>query len=300
MKLVHGSTFSGIGGAELAASMMGWKNAFHCEFDPFCRKVLDYYYPHSKSYGNIKETNFTQWRGQIDVLTGGFPCQPFSRGGKRRGADDDRYLWPEMLRAIDEIRPTYYVGENVLGIATMVLPGTTTPMASQATLFDEGDHIWQLTERYVIEQVCEDLEGIGYSVQPMLIPSCSVGTPHRRNRIFIIATDNAQDTLCTRMEGREDEVMADKPMPRDIESTSEEWETQLVDGRLGYLYDRWRDFPTQPPLCGGDDGIPYELGDTTIPRKQLRANAMKAYGNAMVPQLMYEIFKAIDMTYEQD
>lgn len=297
--MTHASLFSGIGGAEIAASMMGWENVFHCEIDQFCRKVLDYYYPHSVSYGNIKEIDFSKWKGQIDVLTGGFPCQPFSRGGKRRGANDNRYLWPEMLRAIDQIRPAFYVGENVLGITTMVLAGTTTPMASQTSIFGESDNIFQVSERYVIEQVCEDLEGIGYTVQTMCLPSCSVGAPHRRNRIFILAADNAQDTLRSRMEGGEDEVLADKLLQRHIESTGEEWETQLADGgRLRYIFDRWRDFPTQSPLCGGDDGIPAELGNTTISRSQLRANAMKAYGNAMVPQLMYEIFRLIEKTYE--
>lgn len=96
-KFTHGSLFSGIGGPEIAAEEMGWKNMFHCEINPFGRKILDYWFPNSKSYEDITKTNFTEWRGKINVLTGGFPCQPFSCAGQRKGAEDDRYLWPEML-----------------------------------------------------------------------------------------------------------------------------------------------------------------------------------------------------------
>lgn len=103
-KFTHGSLFSGIGGPEIAAEEMGWKNMFHCEINPFGRKILDYWFPNSKSYEDITKTNFTEWRGKINVLTGGFPCQPFSCAGQRKGAEDDRYLWPEMLRAIRDGR----------------------------------------------------------------------------------------------------------------------------------------------------------------------------------------------------
>lgn len=86
-KFTHGSLFSGIGGPEIAAEEMGWKNMFHCEINPFGRKILDYWFPNSKSYEDITKTNFTEWRGKINVLTGGFPCQPFSCAGQRKGAD---------------------------------------------------------------------------------------------------------------------------------------------------------------------------------------------------------------------
>ena len=102
----HASLFSGIGGAEVAASMMGWQNLFHCEIQEFPRKVLDYWFPNSISYEDITKTDFHQWHGKVDVLTGGFPCQPFSLAGRRKGADDNRYLWPQMLRAIRQIHPT--------------------------------------------------------------------------------------------------------------------------------------------------------------------------------------------------
>lgn len=93
----HASLFSGIGAPELAALWLGWQNVFHCEINEFCNTILSYWFPNSINYENIKTTDFSKWQGQIDILTGGFPCQPFSSAGQRLGADDDRYLWPEML-----------------------------------------------------------------------------------------------------------------------------------------------------------------------------------------------------------
>ena len=114
----HGSLFSGIGGFDLAAEWMGWENVFHCELNEFGKRDLNHYWPYSKSYDDIKRTDFTIHRGSIDILTGGFPCQPYSQAGKRLGKEDERHLWPEMLRAIREISPRWIVGENVRGIIT--------------------------------------------------------------------------------------------------------------------------------------------------------------------------------------
>ena len=126
----HASLFSGIGGAEIAAEWMGWENAFHVEINPFGRKILEYWYPNSISYEDITKTDFSEWRGRIDVLTAGFPCQPFSVAGQRKGADDDRYLWPQVVRAVHEIKPAWVVGENVAGILTMVQPGEEAEVGS--------------------------------------------------------------------------------------------------------------------------------------------------------------------------
>ena len=187
-ELTHGSLFSGIGGPEIAAEIMGWKNVFHCEINPFGRKILDYWFPNSKSYEDITKTDFTEWRGKINVLTGGFPCQPFSCAGQRKGAEDDRYLWPEMLRAIREIQPDWVVGENVAGILSMVQPGSETALGREESLFGEVDRERILHQQeYVVETVCNDLEREGYSVQPVVIPACAVGAPHRRDRVFFIA-----------------------------------------------------------------------------------------------------------------
>ena len=187
-KFTHGSLFSGIGGPEIAAEEMGWKNMFHCEINPFGRKILDYWFPNSKSYEDITKTNFTEWRGKINVLTGGFPCQPFSCAGQRKGAEDDRYLWPEMLRAIREIQPDWVVGENVAGILSMVQPGSETALGREESLFGEVDRKRILhRQEYVVETVCNDLEREGYFVQPVVIPACAVGAPHRRDRVWFVA-----------------------------------------------------------------------------------------------------------------
>lgn len=182
--MTHASLFSGIGGAEIAATWLGWENLFHCEINPFGRKVLEYWYPNSTSYEDITKTDFTEWLGRIDVLTAGFPCQPFSLAGQRKGADDDRYLWPQVVRVIRETRPAWVVGENVAGILTMVQPGEEVEVGSEASLFGEGDtKRVSLRQEFVIETVCRDLEREGYSVRPFVIPACAVGAPHRRDRV---------------------------------------------------------------------------------------------------------------------
>ncbi|WP_374692586.1 DNA cytosine methyltransferase [Bacteroides thetaiotaomicron] len=192
---------------------MGWKNAFHCEINPFCNEILKYWFPNSEHYEDITKTDFSQWKGRIDVLTGGFPCQPFSLAGQRKGADDNRYLWPHMLRAIREIRPAWVIGENVAGILTMVQPGKETEVGSQTSLFGEDNRKRiLLRQEYVVETICKDLEREGYSVQPLLIPACAVGAPHRRDRVWLVAHCADSRTEDVRRE-REDKVLSDGIAP---------------------------------------------------------------------------------------
>ena len=160
--MTHGSLFSGIGGFDLAAEWMGWTNLFNCEINPFCRTILKYHFPNAEQYADIRTVDFTVWRGRVDVLTGGFPCQPFSVAGKRKGTEDNRYLWPEMLRAIREIHPRWILGENVFGIIS-----------------------W--SNGLVFEQVCSDLEVEGYEIQPFVLPACGVDAPHKRDRVWFVA-----------------------------------------------------------------------------------------------------------------
>ena len=198
----HASLFSGIGGAEIAASWMGWSNVFHCEIQEFPRRVLEYWYPNSKSYEDITKTDFTPWRGKIDVLTAGFPCQPFSLAGQRRGADDDRYLWPEALRAIREVQPSWFVGENVAALVTMVQPGEDVALGRTDDIFEEN-YIYRKEQRFTLDEICEGLEREGYAVQPFVIPACAVGAPHRRDRIWIVANraDAGAENQCGRKDG---------------------------------------------------------------------------------------------------
>ena len=160
--MTHGSLFSGIGGFDLAAEWAGFTNVFNCENEPFCKQILKYYFLKAIQYDDIKTTDFTAHRGTIDVVSGGFPCQPFSQAGKRKGTEDDRWLWDEMLRAIREISPRWVIAENVYGIITQ-------------------------KRGVVFEQVQADLENAGYEVQSFVIPACAVDAPHRRDRVWFIA-----------------------------------------------------------------------------------------------------------------
>lgn len=338
--MTHASLFSGIGGCEVAAAMMGWENAFHCEINPFGRAVLDYWFPKSKSYEDITKTNFEQWRGKVDILTGGFPCQPFSHAGLRRGANDDRYLWPHMLRAIQEIRPTWVIGENVIGITTMVEPMETIEVGSQTSLFGETDDLrtYETRSRFTIERVCADLESLGYEVQPLAIPAAAAGAPHQRFRVFIIGR-LAQDSMRVGLQGESAERrhsaqfgnsrttsgdgqtgLSDRPGEvvygggqNDNYTNRERWyeeqlhtrfadesqQTQCGEFQHGgaarsYMFSRWRNFPTVSPIHRGDDGLPFPMDGLTIPFNKWRQEALKAYGNAIVPQVVYEIFRAIE------
>ena len=408
--MTHASVFSGIGGPEVAATMLGWENLFHCEINPFGRKVLDYWYPNSKSYEDITRTDFTEWRGRVDVLTGGFPCQPFSYAGRRRGAEDDRYLWPSMYRAIDEIQPTWVVAENVAGILTMVEQGEVSKVAGSATLFDAFDDLrgrYELRETFTLQRICTDLESHGYAVQPVLVPACAVGAPHRRDRVFIVARRvtadtsdvgrrerrckesqrqndrdtvgifgdieghgeerHAADTYLSRLErigrperntnGTQGETRAwdgvsgngeNRPTTDTQEQSSErmrpeqsevsgtesqesgggncqdsnaapttydmherlqrwlngnsEGQREPADRYIGLMHcgvgvageGRWKAFPSVSPVHRGNDGLPFDVDRLTLSFGKWRTEALKAYGNAIVPQVMYEIFRAIE------
>lgn len=279
----HASLFSGIGAAEIAADWMGWQNAFHCEIQEFPRRVLEYWYPNATSYEDITKTDFTQWRGKIDILTAGFPCQPFSCAGQRRGADDDRYLWPEALRAVCEILPSWFVGENVAGLLSMVQPGEEAKVGRTDALFEE-DYIYRKEQRFTLDEICEGLERAGYAVQPFVVPACAVGAPHRRDRLWIVAR------LAADAEGQQGERHG---LEQRGPCQPQQGEPGGGGGEdcHGLPADRWRGFPTQPPVCRGDDGLPGRLAGITFPR--WRAEAIKALGNAMVPAVVYEIFRAI-------
>jgi len=250
--MTHGSLFSGIGGFDLAAQWMGWKNVFHVERDPFCRQVLAHHFPQSQSFDDVKAFDATPFRGRIRVLSGGFPCQPFSAAGKRAGTSDDRYLWPEMFRIIREARPTYVVAENVRGLIS----------------WNDG---------LVLDTVCADLESEGYEVFPTVLPAASVANcPHKRDRIWIVATDANGQVL----EHRNGEGAPGR-------STHPPQRTESPDGPR-----TWQTFPTVPPVCGGDDGLPKRLDGITFPK--WRRESIKAYGNAIVPQVAYQIFQALE------
>ena len=293
--MTHASLFSGIGAAELAAVWMGWKNLFHCEVDGFCNKILDYWFNDSIAYEDIRKTDFTPWRGKVDVLTGGFPCQPFSVAGSRKGAEDDRYLFPEMLRAVSEIRPSWVVGENVAGIITMVQPGSEAKVAAEGDIFGES-YLFRKNQHYVLYDIIRSLECVGYEVQPFVIPACAVGAPHRRERIWIVAhrsdsgAEGCPSGTAPDADGNRQGNGACKPLS---------WKECKGPADIGpsckgeYPQERWRDFPTVSPVCSRYDGLPFDVDRLTVPYPRWRAQSVKAYGNSMVPQVMLEIFSAI-------
>ena len=297
----HGSLFSGIGGFDLAAEWMGWENVFHCEWNEFGQKVLHHYWPNAESFEDITKTDFTKYANKIDILTGGFPCQPYSMAGKRKGKEDERHLWPEMLRAIREIKPKYIVGENVFGLLN----------------WDGG---------LVFDEVHSDLEFEGYEVQAVVIPAAAVNAPHGRDRIWFVATNTnrignwggTKQSSAAHKQGRSGKtdsgigVTREQQFVRDITSegnvtntnctSTQCWNSKATERReneggriepLGFNME-WEKFPTQSPICGGDDGIPTELDGITF--SKWRNESIKAYGNAIVPQVAYEIFKAIQRT----
>ncbi|QDP62971.1 MAG: putative cytosine-specific methyltransferase [Prokaryotic dsDNA virus sp.] len=300
--MTHGSLFSGIGGFDLAAEWAGWKNVFHCECEPFAQKVLKHHFPKSKLYNDIKTFDATDYFGRIDIITGGFPCQPFSTAGERKGTEDERYLWKEMLRIIREVAPKYVVGENVRGLLN-----------------------W--SGGMVFEQVCADLEAEGYEVAPYLLPACGKNAPHRRDRIWFIAySNNSNDGRNPRKNEKEgskkwlqerNEVRKSTKPSKVFRTNSNTLRKRHKRHKFNGAFDEgnrtqesfeptselykipnWEIFPTQSSICGRDDGISKELDGITF--SKWRKESIKAYGNAIVPQVAYEIFKSINKLEEKN
>jgi DNA (cytosine-5)-methyltransferase 1 len=287
--MVHASLFSGIGGFDLAAKWKGYTNLFQCEIDSFCRDFLAHHYPDTKRYEDVKTFNASIHAGRVDILTGGFPCQPYSAAGLRKGKEDERHLWPEMLRIIREVQPRWIVGENVYGLLN-----------------------W--SEGLVFEEVQAELEAEGYKQLPVILPAAGINAPHKRNRIFFIAynQNNRQQEAKSANRWREQKSQ-NRTEVRDTSSTDGGGRTTTKPNSLRLSqsmadrelegderstqrdkFEAWDSFPSFSPICGGDDGISRELFN--IPFPQWRKEIIKALGNAIVPQLAYHIFTAIEET----
>ena len=193
--MTHLSLFSGIGGLDLAAEMAGFKTVGQVEIDDYCNRVLEYHWPDVPRWRDIRDVTKESVRkagvGAITVISGGFPCQPFSQAGKRGGTKDDRYLWPEMLRVIDELRPAWVIAENVNGIVSMELEILSVAVEGRTIgRFKDYDFyraVYTRQEVMLLGTICQELEAKGYEVQPLAIPACAVEAPHERRRIFIVA-----------------------------------------------------------------------------------------------------------------
>lgn len=313
--------FAGIGGFSLAGHWMGWQTAAFVEWDKHAQKVLKKNFPGVPVFGDIREFNGKDYEGSIDIICGGFPCQPFSTAGKRQGTADDRYLWPEMLRVIREVKPTWVVGENVAGILSM----------------DGGA---------VFEEVCTSLEDEGYTVESFVLPAISVGAPHRRDRIWIVAhacrtnegrTPGTPRSEVVRQRDGEDDAkgagsgveLAADTGPQGLQeyarsgggslsqearafawrslvrtpaedwdasnATEQRWdegsgwaELSHADGRKshrGQWNIHWYEAATR--LCRVAHGLPAWVDAH-------RGRRLKQLGNSIVPQVVYQIFKAIE------
>ena len=303
MPLTHLSLFSGIGGLDLAAEMAGIKTVGQCEWADFQTKILEKHWPDVPRWRDIRTLtaeSFYEHTGlrTVDIVSGGFPCQPFSLAGKRGGENDDRYLWPEMLRVIRELSPLWVLGENVPGIVNLAL-----------------------------DTVLSDLENEGYEAQPFIVPACGVDAPHRRERVAILAyaidgsgalrrhreladaekarprgeDDGRGSAELEQRRGRSDESRADR-MADGLRTGVHEADTDPARQRLEGRHDReifrggalqaqservsrmhspweaWDDEPAIPRIL---DGIPD------------RVDRIKSLGNAVVPQQFYIFFKLI-------
>lgn len=288
----HGSLFTGIGGFDLAASWMGWQNCFQVENDPFCLTILEHQFPEVPKYSDILTFNASDHGHSVDIISGGFPCQPFSVAGQRKGTEDHRYLWPAMHAAICKIRPRWVLAENVHGLLN----------------WNRG---------LVFEQVCADLEAAGYQVQPVIIPAAGLNAPHVRKRIFFIAhaTDPGYGPA---------PASTPTQTSRKTAGRKKLFRTPFEDGYAGHATHTnrkrlqrlrvpagtnpqgrpykgrhvaqparpdWSKWPTESPVCSRTDGISNELD--TITFSAWRQKSIHALGNAIVPQVAYQIFLAI-------
>jgi DNA (cytosine-5)-methyltransferase 1 len=255
--------FSGIGGFSLGLERAGMRTVAFCEIDPYCRAVLRKHWPGVPIHEDVRILK-GEAVGAIDLICGGFPCQPFSHAGKRMGREDDRHLWPEYRRLIEELRPAWVIGENVAGIINLEL-----------------------------DNVLADLGSIGYSAATFNIPACAVGAPHRRERVWIVAHADGGGRGGSehgQQQGQWAEV-ADTGRSGDVADADLEYREKCDFGAKAW----------QSPPCGDDIArcglqgwweIEPDVGRVAdgIPA---RMDRLKGLGNAVVPQIPEIIGRAI-------
>ena len=263
MTLTVGSLFAGIGGFDLGLERAGMSVRWQVENNPWCQRVLAKHWPNVTRYGDIKQVDWHTIE-PVDLVCGGFPCQPFSLAGKRKGFDDDRYLWPEVVRCLGAVRPTWFLGENVPGIIKVAL-----------------------------DQVCADLEALGYAIQPICVPACAVDAPHQRQRVWILAYAGCAGLPCGGFRSGE----AQTGEVRDCGATdsredvadplSEQSERRLYGAEWGQRSEG------QAPCDGGPGrgvenvGWPVEPSVGRVAHGvPARVDRLRGLGNAVVPQIV--------------
>lgn len=235
----HIGLFEGEGGFSLAARWMGWETIAWCEWDEFNQVVLKYHFPNAEPFGNIIKSDFTKYANTINIVTGGFPCQPFSNSGEQLGENDNRWIFDEMLRAIREIKPEWVVAENVFAIASSKFAKT-------------------------FEHICASMEAEGYEVQPIIIPATAVEAEHERYRVWFIAHS---------MRFR---LSRQGPLLGQLQPTK-------IGNRETSRFVNFVQRNAMPFVCESHDMLPRKLAE----------RAIHAAGNAIVPQLAFEIFQSI-------
>lgn len=226
MKLLD--LFSGIGGFSLAARWANIETIQFVEKDEFCKKVLMKNFPNVPIHDDIKTFNFHK---EVEILTGGFPCQPFSVAGKKKGILDDRYLWPEMFRIIKQCHPNWIIAENVTGIVAMEL-----------------------------DNILNDLEREGYESQAFIVPACAANAPHRRDRLWIVANDMRKrcDNGFYYWESRH----IQKNKEWNMAEIQQEWSQLIPDTWTTFKAREWMEFNAK---CGRrDNGLSEKLDKDRI------------------------------------
>lgn len=297
----HGSLETGIGCFDYASEIIGWDNVFYCEINPFGRKILKYYWPNAKEYTDIFTMDARGWRGCVDIITCGFPCQPFSTAGKGKGDKDDRFIWPENMRIFREAQPPFIVAENVPGLLNK--------------------------HPLVFERVCVDMENEGYEVLPINIPACATEKDHQRQRLFFIAYNHSygqrnfnglgkdrQTEGENKSNGYKRQRYSDEFGRSDSTATNNSSEgfqdgrgpqvgehkgTQPKPERFSCLpfsaeqqNENWLQAATR--ICRMDDEYARGLDTTTISKSKWREETIRGFGNAIAWEIAYEIFKAIE------
>ncbi len=295
--MTHLSLFSGIGGLDLAAEWAGFQTVGQCEFADYPYKVLCKHWPDVPKWRDIrtltKEDFYARTgRKTVDLISGGFPCQPHSVIGKRLAERDDRHLWPEFMRIVQEFKPRYVVGENVNGILSTIHESVCSDLEKEGykvrtySIPAVAVGVQEFKPRYVVgenvngilstihESVCSDLEKEGYKVRTYSIPAVAVGAHHERYRVCILGISQSQSGFQTNSEFN--------PIRKDREAREN---TECKFG-VGISKNYWT--VHKPPLCGMADGIPDWMGGY-----QQYKERMMCYGNAVVPQQFYPVFQAI-------
>lgn len=278
--LTHFSVFTGIGGIDLAAEHAGFHTVGQVELAEYQHQILCKHWPTTARWRDIRDVTEQSIKDaairHVTLLSGGFPCQPFSKAGSRKGTNDNRFLWPEMLRVLRLLQPTWLLAENVAGITSLEEPISTSTVENPKT-------IKRYYER-ILPNIIKDIEKEGY-ILPKLsdetpiicnIPACGVGANHRRERIFIIARRNnvADSNSCRHIHGQTEKLTTERPHAALDKPKSSSSNDQILKF--------WEKEPCpEPYICGMDDGISKRL------------DRIRCLGNAVVPQQVYPILKSI-------